>query len=80
MPPRRNGKKMITIAIGTDHRGFELKNYLIQTMTAEQDNVQWLEVNREYSTKWPNITQNKDAMPEAEKYKDMPYKFSQFFS
>ncbi len=53
----------------------------IEAIEAEnEDNVKWLEVNREYADKWPNITMNKGALPEAEKYKDTPNKFEQFFS
>ena len=39
----------------------------------------WLELNREYSEKWPVITQQKDAMPTAEEYKNIPDKMK-FFS
>ena len=45
-----------------------------------EENVQWLEVNREYSQNWPNVTQNKEAMEEADEYKDLPNKFDEFFS
>jgi ferredoxin len=40
----------------------------------------FLELNREYSSHWPNITRVKPAMPEAEKFKDMKNKVLQFFS
>lgn len=40
----------------------------------------WLEMNREYSEQWPVITQKKEAMPDAEKMKDVPNKFEEFFS
>lgn len=53
----------------------------VEAIEAEnEDNAKWLEVNREYADKWPNITMNKGAMPEAEKYKDASNKFEQFFS
>jgi len=26
----------------------------------------WLEINRQYSTEWPNLTTKKDALPDAE--------------
>lgn len=39
----------------------------------------WLEMNRDYSEKWPVITQKKDAMPTAEEYKNIPDKMK-FFS
>ena len=38
-----------------------------------------LEMNREYSETWPNITQQKPPLPEAEEYKDIPDKMK-FFS
>ena len=47
----------------------------------ESDNlIKWLEVNREYATKWKNITAKKDALPEAEEFKGVANKFEQFFS
>ena len=45
-----------------------------------EDNMKWLEQNTEYAEKWPNITVQKDPLPEAEEYKDKPNKFEQFFS
>lgn len=45
-----------------------------------EDNIKWLEINREYSEKWPNITENKDALDTAEEYKDKPNKFESLFS
>jgi ferredoxin len=41
---------------------------------------QWLEVNREYADKWPNITSKKPALPEAEQYRDVQDKFEKYFS
>jgi ferredoxin len=40
----------------------------------------WLEVNREYSEKWPNIASKKDAPPEADKFRDEKSKFEKYFS
>ncbi|MGE0630184.1 MAG: ferredoxin FdxA [Hyphomicrobiaceae bacterium] len=40
----------------------------------------WLELNREYADKWPNITSKKDPLPEAEEFKDVPGKFEAHFS
>ncbi|MFV9876051.1 MAG: ferredoxin FdxA [Rickettsiales endosymbiont of Dermacentor nuttalli] len=44
------------------------------------DVIKWLEINREYSAKWPNINIKKDPLPEAEEYKNKKDKFDQFFS
>ncbi len=41
---------------------------------------QWLELNRDYSEKWPNITEKRDAMPEAEAMKDVENKLNNHFS
>jgi ferredoxin len=41
---------------------------------------QWLEVNREYADKWPNITSKKPALPEADQYRDVQDKFEKYFS
>lgn len=40
----------------------------------------FLELNREYSEKWPNITRAKPAMPDAENFKETPDKFPEHFS
>ena len=41
---------------------------------------QWLEMNREYSAIWPNITRKKEAASDADEYKDVGGKFEKFFS
>ena len=41
---------------------------------------QWLEVNRDYSAKWPNITRKKDAPPDADQWKGVANKFAEHFS
>jgi len=33
--------------------------------------IDWLEINREYSAKWPNITQRKKPLPEADSFKNI---------
>jgi ferredoxin len=45
-----------------------------------EDNVKWLEVNREYSEKWPNITDRLEPLDDADEYKDKPEKFEKYFS
>ena len=40
----------------------------------------WLQLNRDYSDKWPNITQKGDSPPDAEKYDGVPNKFEEYFS
>ena len=40
----------------------------------------WLELNRDYAEKWPNVTQNKDALPDAAKYEKEEGKFEKYFS
>jgi ferredoxin len=40
----------------------------------------WLELNRVYAEKWPNIRDKKPALPEAEDFKDEKDKFARFFS
>lgn len=40
----------------------------------------WLELNREYADKWPNIVAKKAALPDADKLKDEQNKFERFFS
>lgn len=40
----------------------------------------WVEFNRGYSEKWPNITVKKDALPEADAFKDAKNKYPDMFS
>jgi len=40
----------------------------------------WQDLNREYSTKWPNITRKKAPPVDANEWKDKPEKFAKFFS
>ncbi len=42
--------------------------------------LKWVELNREYAAKWPNLTSRKDALPEAEDFKGVVDKFNQHFS
>jgi ferredoxin len=41
---------------------------------------QWVELNREYAQKWPNITRTKEALPEAEEWKGKTGKYPDHFS
>ena len=40
----------------------------------------YLELNREYSLKWPNITRKKPAPPDADAFKDTKNKYPALFS
>lgn len=52
-----------------------------EAIKPESDEVsKWLEMNREYSAKWPNITVKKDQLPEAEEVKTEQGKFDKYFS
>ncbi|MCW2245463.1 ferredoxin [Azospirillum fermentarium] len=37
---------------------------------------QWLELNREYSGKWANLTRKKPALPDADSFKGVPGKLA----
>ena len=39
----------------------------------------WLVLNRDMSEKWPNITEKKDAPPDADDFVDVKDKFKKFF-
>ena len=41
----------------------------------ESEADKFIELNRKYSEEWPNITRKKDALPEAEEFKDVKDKF-----
>ncbi|AZL15531.1 ferredoxin FdxA [Rickettsiales endosymbiont of Stachyamoeba lipophora] len=45
-----------------------------------EDLLDWLELNKEYSEKWPNINRKKDQLPEAVLFKDKPNKLEEYFS
>lgn len=45
-----------------------------------EDNVKWQKINREYAEKWPNLSVRKEALKEADEYKDVSDKFEKFFS
>jgi ferredoxin len=40
----------------------------------------WLELNRQYSESWPNITRKGEAPADADNYKDAKNKFATDFS
>ncbi len=40
----------------------------------------WLELNRQYSESWPNITRKGDSPEDAEAHKDEAGKFDKYFS
>lgn len=42
------------------------------------DLLKWVEINKEFSEKWPQITVKKPALPDAEKYKDEKGKFEKY--
>ena len=45
-----------------------------------EDLLKWVEINREYAMKWPNITAKKDPLPEAEAFDGKKGKFETEFS
>ncbi|EFO32446.1 ferredoxin-1 [Roseibium sp. TrichSKD4] len=40
----------------------------------------WIELNAEYSEKWPNITEKKDELPEAKEFDGKKDKLEKYFS
>ncbi|HYD99264.1 MAG TPA: ferredoxin FdxA [Alphaproteobacteria bacterium] len=40
----------------------------------------WLQLNRDQSAVWPNLTRKKDADPEADSFKGVPDKFKTLYS
>ena len=46
----------------------------------EPDLEKWLEVNRQYSESWPNITTKKPAPADADAFVSEPAKFEKYFS
>lgn len=46
----------------------------------EPDRTKWIEINTIYSNEWPNITEQKEAMPDAEVWDGVPNKYEEHFS
>ncbi|MEK6746901.1 MAG: ferredoxin FdxA [Rickettsiales bacterium] len=42
--------------------------------------LKWVEVNREYAAKWPNLTTKKSPPEDADSFKGKAGKFEEFFS
>jgi ferredoxin len=54
---------------------------IVQDITLpEPDRSKWIEINTIYSQKWPNITVQKDPLPDADEWNGVPNKFEQYFS
>ncbi|MEZ5690927.1 MAG: ferredoxin family protein [Rickettsiales bacterium] len=52
-----------------------------EAISPESDELlNWLEINREYSVKWPNITAKKDPLPDADALKSETGKYEKYFS
>ena len=47
---------------------------------SEPEAEKWLELNREMSEIWPNITMKLDAPPDADDYREVKDKYEKFFS
>jgi len=50
------------------------------TDIAEPDRSKWIDINTIYSAKWPNITQEKDPLPDHEDWDGVPNKYEEHFS
>lgn len=46
---------------------------------AEPDRSKWIEINTIYSDKWPNITEQKEPLPDAEIWDGVPNKYEEIF-
>ena len=46
----------------------------------ESEAEKWLELNRQYSEEWPNITRKIEAKPDAKEFEGVAGKFEKFFS
>ena len=44
----------------------------------EDEAGKWLEINKKYAEKWPNITEKKDPPTDADKFKEIKNKFEKF--
>ena len=46
----------------------------------EEGAIDWLELNDRYSREWPNITESKESLPNANEYENENNKFKKYFS
>jgi ferredoxin len=46
----------------------------------EEGAIDWLELNDKYSREWPNITESKESLPNANEYENESDKFKKYFS
>jgi ferredoxin len=46
----------------------------------EEGAMDWLELNDKYSREWPNITESKESLPNANEYENENNKFKKYFS
>jgi ferredoxin len=52
----------------------------IEAIKAESpDLIKMIEINKEYSSKWPKIVSKKSPLPDAEKHKNEEDKFNKYF-
>jgi ferredoxin len=52
-----------------------------EAIVPESDDVlKWVELAREYTTQWPNITVKKEPPADADSFKGQPNKFEDYFS
>lgn len=45
-----------------------------------EENLKWVEINREYAMQWPVITEKKDPLPQAAEFDGKKGKFEEHFS
>jgi ferredoxin len=53
---------------------------VLDSSLSPQDMGKWEEINRKYSSIWPNITQKKDPPADWEEWDGVPNKFEEHFS
>ena len=46
----------------------------------EEGATDWLELNDKYSREWPNITESKESLPNANEHENESNKFKKYFS
>ena len=54
----------------------------VEAILPDSDEISepWIELNREYSEKWPNITRKGEAPEDADEWREVANKFEKFFS
>ena len=53
---------------------------VLDASLSPEEQEKWEFINMKFANEWPNITQKKDALPDADKWDGVPNKYEEYFS